>query len=374
MIDRNLDSWLKIEQGENSKSLTDQVYTCIKNEIYNKRWLEGEKLPSYTELLNSTKLSRSVFQTAFARLEKENFVEIQSKKGIYVKQGATHQIAIIGVIILACLKGEDQTENAMCENFGRLDLKNIKRLGFKNGYHVEVRFLSKRKLSFSKLDPNSTHKIKGVLSTVKKSLLFSSIQGIPKDLPITYLGVIDYLSYPRMTSCIRHNVFVMTTYLLKFGHREIGLLSHSNWGKELILEAWAGYCDALKEYSLKENQKMIDFIQGHHTIDHVLLKSYFAKFKGLTAIVNLQANLFNILIEYGQLMQINIPEDLSVISLQVEKSNQNQLKSTGTEFSWDSILNTCFDSFKKDFLETNNVENFMFQPEISKGNTVKKIS
>jgi len=223
---------------ENGSSLAEQVYNVILSEIRNDHWQEGEKLPSYSELVDMSGVSRSVFQVAFRRLEAEGFVIPVKQKGIFIKKGARSRYPVLGR--LAVILGPDSSPNfspscGMTDTFGYLDLHHFKVEASTRGFIISLHHISKSGSITPDLTAGQNEPLKGIISMVSADCLPQGLFAIPDmsvtwserrhgdelDIvvdssapPFVYLGVEDRFSVPRVSADICQATSRLTRYLI----------------------------------------------------------------------------------------------------------------------------------------------------------------
>ncbi len=356
---------------EDGATLTEQVYSAILGEIHNQHWREGEKLPSYSELVGMSGVSRSIFQSAFRRLEQEGFVTAIKHKGVFVKEKAHSRHPVVGriaVILQSASETSYSPASGITDTFGFLDLHHLKTAASKQGYVISLHQVNEKGDVSPDLEASPDKTLKGIISMVPASCLSNLIGADGSSAaPIVYLGVADDFSCPRVAADILQATQVLTRHLIDLGHRKIALLSGPDWNEKLLEKAWQGYVQALASIGQEPDANLLSFLREKEPMDARRLKGFLGAFADCTAVVCTTYPLAQKLVEVCDLLEIRIPEDLSIVSLQVAVLRPSLGAAspafTGVVYSWDELFLACFESFAANG-RNRRVSSVNFMPEL----------
>ncbi len=333
---------------ENGSSLTEQVYNAVLAGIRNQEWREGEKLPSYNELVAGSGVSRSVFQSVFRRLEEEGFVVSVRAKGVFVKEGAQSRRPIVGRA--AVILGVESTPESLAvggstDVFGPLDLYNLQADAGKAGYVISLHHVNREGGISPNLTDGQGEALKGIVSMVPAGCL-AKCGALPA--PVVYLGVEDDFSHPRVSADICQATRMLTEHLIELGHTKIAFLARPDWHDRLFEKAWRGYAQALSGICQEPDKALLHFLRMGRPLDIKHLKHFLETFSDYTALVCTTFALSQRVVEVCDLLEIGIPEDLSIVSLQhalMRPDCESGAGFTSVTYWWEELFAACFAAF-----------------------------
>ncbi|HAR65812.1 MAG TPA: hypothetical protein DCR55_06325 [Lentisphaeria bacterium] len=325
--------------------LGEQVYQILLSEIRQQRWGEGEKLPAYAELTESSCVSRSVLQAVFKRLANEGFVTTVPKKGIFLKKGACSNVRTAGTVALLITDGvgHDLDPYATTSIFGRLLLGRIKAIASEHGLLISLHHIGKNGELFPEIEEHGQNPLRGIISCSPAAAIVEIRDRLSQDYPVVYLGLEDPFSFPRITADIFYAGYLLAKHLLDLGHTKIGVLSDPSWNRNHFHQAWQGHLQALAEYGATPDTDLYAFLQDPAPMTMARIKSFLETFSEQTAIITYHASVTETVADVAELLGIRIPEDLSVASLQPGPAKCCEKWFAGTSYPWSEVLCKCFE-------------------------------
>jgi len=76
-----------------------QLTDSIRAKIQNGEWIEGDRLPSFTEMYREHGTSVATMQKAYDQLEKEGFIERRARSGVYVTNPPSVQTGMLAFVV-----------------------------------------------------------------------------------------------------------------------------------------------------------------------------------------------------------------------------------------------------------------------------------
>ncbi len=332
----------------NGASLTEQVYNAVLAGIRNQQWREGEKLPSYNELVEASGVSRSVLQAVFRRLEEEGFVVSVRAKGVFVKEGARSRRPVLGrVAVILRLEStpESLAVGGCTDVFGALDLYNLQADAGKAGYVISLHHVNREGGISPDLTDGQGEELKGIVSMAPARCL-SRCGALPA--PVVYLGVEDDFSHPRVSADICQATRMLSEHLIDLGHAKTAFLARPDWHDRLFEKAWRGYTQALSRIGQAPDEALLQFLRTKEPLDVRRLKDFLETFPDYTALVCTTSVLSQRVVEVCDLLEIGVPGDLSIASLQharMRPESESRGSFTSVSYWWGELFAACFGVF-----------------------------
>ncbi len=134
---------------------------------------------------------------------------------------------------------------------------------------------------------------------------------------VSPLVVLDryYPDTPMLSVCLddRKGGYIATKYLLERGHRDVGFAAPTITTSSVIQDRYQGYCDALREYHVKENPAWVFDDAVHQEGGEQVGKRLVEMERRPTAMVATEDLIACGIIKRCQASGLSIPDDLSVI-------------------------------------------------------------
>ena len=128
----------------------------------------------------------------------------------------------------------------------------------------------------------------------------------------------------------------------------------------------------MAEAGLKYNSGAIEFSRTVKAGDLIGIKSFLERNNAATAVLSMNVEVSHKIVEYADLVGMDIPKDLSLASLQLGGLRGKEgVDITGACYDWNAIMRNCTDIlFGKFPYETGKVSKILHTPIIKKGVTV----
>lgn len=349
--------------------LSDQLLTIMRSEIMSGRWSVGEAIPSYKELEGLTGLSQGPIQQALNALELEGLIKRVRQKGMFIQTLKPEQNQVVGKILLIYETYEYHSNNRLgipvkTNSFGFWNMESIYQEAGKIG-------LETVSVNLDKIDSfDMPADVLGVISLIPAE----EITKINKldDLKIVYLGIQDPLSIPSISGDPIGAGYLLARYLLEKGHESPLLLADPKdpvLVKELIR---LGYLKAHEEMKRIVKFERIQVEVDKKRMGPKEVRDILKKHRECSSVIVTNLQIARVLVSVCELEDIDIPNDLSVVSVQAGKCDDYNVE--GIAYRWDEIIQFAFDMLlQKDMKHPNSMGRFQFQPILEEGDTVKKI-
>jgi GntR family transcriptional regulator of arabinose operon len=303
------------------------LYKKIYNEIYNQiaqgYYHIGDKIPSEKEISDLYSVSRITSKRVLDELEKEGIVNrVRGKGSFLVKniEGASvfqsNQKERGSIAIIFPTSHDFGSFSATLEGCTKV----ITERGYKPNLYFRFSNLAEvEELLESLLEDN----IQGVIYypyslldsyEILNNYVFNQIPIVTMD---KYYSGIDIKS---VCSDNFKSGKIATDYLIKLGHKKIGFLSDvSLEGISSIRDRYYGYCQALKENNLPYDKKLISIdrvnteFMRHYDEQHYISELKKLYDSGITALIAINDIVASYVFRVAKILDIRIPEDLSVI-------------------------------------------------------------
>ncbi|MEI6421119.1 MAG: GntR family transcriptional regulator [Lentisphaerota bacterium] len=351
---------------DDDNSLTEQTYRILRREILRGRWSEGERMPSFNDLFSTTRLSRYPLDNALNRLEEEKFIKKIRKKGVFLISMRPEGVILgkIGIIVDRYSAGTENSNltRAVTNGFGFWYIPTLQRYIEELGFSTEILPLDRQGIPAEEFD--------GIISfaPIKETRKL----GLNGNMPIIFLGVEDVLSSPCVTGNPNRAIYELTNLLIKAGHSDIAVFAGDIRNSFFLDITRDGFQMALADAGLKP--PATDFFSSDKikTSDMLGIKSFLDENKNATAVLTLNVSSSHKIVEYADLVGIRIPENLSLVSLQVGKLRGKETDGiTGAGYDWNAIMGTCTDILlDKLKLDVSKLSRIQYNPVIMEGLTV----
>ena len=187
---------------------------------------------------------------------------------------------------------------------------------FAKGYNV---FVSS---THEKIE-NEISQLQNLQSRQVDAIILSSLQSEVREedkhlykesVPIVYIDhEIRGIKHSLIESDNYKGTFTATEYLIKLGHRKIGVLSTSNF--PVVKDRLKGYKDALKKHDIQYDEQLILDITYHRdNAGQNMIKELLMMDNKITAVLILNNNLFDGALLGLRELNKKIPDDISLIT------------------------------------------------------------
>ncbi len=325
------------------KSLSEQVYEILLHEIVQRRWMTGERMPSFNDLIRLTGLSRYPIQSSLNRLEREGYIEKVRQKGIFVRSTSPKGTSAGTILVIAgeyshLLHHTGTPRHS--QEMGIIDVARFRRILERKGYGMGL-------AAVDGTEPVSGGEwladdagVKGIISMVGREVLAGL--GIADSLPVVFLGADRRGCCPCISGDTYAATRLLTRRLVAAGHRQIGLFATSDWPAAALEPVLAGFGDEMGEAGLVVNSKAIELSRSCHPVDLIGIKGYLESFPEQTGIISLDVDNATRIVEYADLVGMSIPGDLSLASMQagVMRGGRSE-QFVGIAYDWPKVLDVC---------------------------------
>lgn len=324
-------------------SLSEQVYQILLKEIVNLRWGIGERMPSFNDFLDLSGLSRYPIENALNRLEEEGLITKIKQKGIFLKSNTPNN-AILGTILIITENHNYQSpyggKPKFSPEFGWVNISDIEQLLGVQGYRTAVIDIEENHIDKASRDVIHSDDVIGIISMVPNEMLNQI--GVSESLPVVFLGINDSLSKPCVGGDLFMAAYTLTTELIAAGHEKIGIYANYLWASPYLDQVIAGHQKAMSLAGLKVDVSSIEFTKNLNPQDLSGIRDYLKAFPENTGLICLNIDNACKFVEYGDLVGLKVPEDLSIVSLQAGFMRTTYGKAfVGVMYDWVKILKLC---------------------------------
>ena len=325
-------------------NLSDQVADILRKEISEGRWAVGERLPSLSDLVEHSGLSRDVIMRAMECLNEDGYLRQEKRKGSFLKTRNPKGAKSLGVIGVAVPKPRDETLPGLAahtEVLGRWRLDTLLVNAGKQNYTIEVLPIADEE-EWAQLDSISGpfgERVAGIISframPRRREIVLN-----PGQIPIVFLGLYESESLPCVTGDSLDGIYWMTRRLLDMGHSRIAVYSHPDISRKHNLNLIQIHKRAMEEAGFEASIASAEDSLRIGDTGHFSLKQYIDKYSENTAILSFSGRMAGYLCDAAEMAGYQVPKDISIASLGHDRSRSQKIIS-GMTYDWDLICQTC---------------------------------
>jgi DNA-binding LacI/PurR family transcriptional regulator len=304
-----------VMRGSGHLPLADQIYDILREEIHAGRWKIGEKMPSMMTIAGECKASRMPVQQAIERLGAEGYVRQENRSGVYLNcmspEGRA-PVGTIGILLLADSENERELDFLAWEQ--RLVHLFMKQAEAAN-YQTKVVYVSGKDKheDLNKAGVLFDENIKGIVSLFPFYRPLKSTLD-PDRIPLVFWCEPDHRCGPCIASDYESALYHLTKKVISKGHRNIAPVPCP------ILTPYVhdcyvhGYRSAMHEAGLAPDESLITALDEISLRDTAGLTRILKKTTKPTCYVSMSLARSEQIISALQLLNISVPEELSVVS------------------------------------------------------------
>jgi GntR family transcriptional regulator of arabinose operon len=328
------------------RTLTDQVYDILCEEIHRGRWRVGEKTPSHTELAEQGGLSRMPIQQAFERLEQEGYVRSKERVGSFLISAMPKGLSPKGSIgILMMAHESNVTAGRALTWHARVHL--ILQAAVERGYQIETVYLT-RSDDWSKVDRKGRYfsdRTRGIISLH----LFPRASGQQLDsdqIPFVFWGAPTDQHFPCVYGDHVLGMRMLTQRVIEKGHRDIAFFPSPQYDTALRAQSYVqSYARTMKEAGLSIDHEVLERFRAIHEDDFRATKEALESLDRTTAIICDGAARLRGLVSVFDIMGVRAPKDLSLVGPRTNLRQHNPKEfATGIAYPQEELVKACFDS------------------------------
>lgn len=324
---------------------TEQIYDILVGEIELGRWKVNERLPGVMALAKELGFGTKTVQSAYDRLKQEGYIRTLGYRGTYLKSQHPQAKPTTGKI--GVLVSEEQTGQPLVLWYEHVILQVARRKNLVTEVRVHP----------SAMDACQVNQ-KGILfDDDVQSIISLTPLRIParyedggNTLPIVFLCPPFERCAPKVCADVREAYYELTSRLIRYGHTRIIFSEDAveSDPRQTVMHR-EGYLEAMQEHGLSVDTKLME---ASRTVVNTDLSSVITHLKAImnrseteerpTAIVTDSLGRNMIINRVASLQNINIPQDLSVVSIgsaHIEGSQGRQL--TGMLPDFDRMIDLC---------------------------------
>lgn len=352
-----------------------QVCDILKEEIQAGRWQINERMPTVSELVEKTGLSRGSIQQVFKMLSEEGYIQAEERKGVFLKSTMPQGKIVTSKIGVAMMKESEQGVETETNPPFVFQLHWILEEASKQNLGVKVLYFD------SNDDWNTINRVDGPFGSEVKGIMtpypFSRpmFNYLPADrLPLVFVGPHAIDSLPFACGDTWYGTYHLTKKAIDAGHKNIIACCRPG---ELPIETELfikGYRHAMQEAGLEVNEDAIDDSLKTPGGNLPLLKTYIEKYyPQTTAIISAWHIRSREIVSVCDLMGIKVPDDLSVLSRDsspMRLQNPNEIF-TCYEYETREVVKIAFDMLRE-LVETRRCKcsRVMVPPTLKDGNSL----
>ncbi|NLJ30398.1 MAG: GntR family transcriptional regulator [Clostridiales bacterium] len=301
------------------------LYHSLHDRITGGEYSKGEKLPTEKELAEQFGVSNITSKKALELLAKDGFIQRIPGKGSFVLKlsdeepkaaGPKPGTLLIGVVVADFM-----------ESYGTDLLSGIEEEASANGcFIVPIRTHGSQKLEDEAIDSLIDMGIDGIIvipvhgESYNPKILKLILDGFPivlmdcdlKGIPNAFVGT-ENKSAAKMA----------TDYLLKQGHRNIGILSSPLSGTVALEDRVEGFIMSHAEHGVKVNESIWEtslissmpgmWTQSNIEADRVKMNRMFLQHPEITCLFVTEYNLAELTLQTIRSLHKSVPEDISIL-------------------------------------------------------------
>ena len=289
-----------------------ELVNWIKEQIETEKLLPGQKMYSENELSDMFGLSRQTVRHAISVLEQDNILRRVRGSGTYINEEPVEKHRNRIALIMTYLDGYI---------FPRT-IQSVENILFKAGYTVQIAFtnnlIDRERMILE--DILEKDEVAGVIVEATKSALPNPNLHFYKKLmerriPVLFINCFyEALKSPHVSMNDKQAGKIATNYLIQKGHKKITGIFKLDDGQGHL--RYAGFGEAINEAGLTYDESKILWVDTEDTRDLFKVKDKIReRLNGNTALVCYNDEVAFNLIKVLKEMEIRVPEDLSVISI-----------------------------------------------------------
>lgn len=322
-----------------------EIINDIQAKITKGFYIEGEKLPSESQLIDQFKTSRITVIRALKELELTGIIYREKGRGSFVAPKKGDAQKVISLIIphkIDFFSGGQQ--------YVRSVYKYCQQYGYLCSVHYSEQSSNKER---EIIEDISKHKVSGVILypiNSKNIDLISSL--IIKGCPLVLLDrKLDEVNVPVVESDNYKGAFEAVNYIIEKGHREIAFVGAKD--SITVSKRYKGYCNALVSKGIALNKDIIFTSYHEKSTDdrqEILTLSEaewiitrLRRAKPAVSAVFCANDLIAVrLIKAARLQKVKIPEELSFVGFDnISYDETEVLNLTSVEQDFDKIGKSC---------------------------------
>jgi DNA-binding LacI/PurR family transcriptional regulator len=320
----------------------EQVYDILVGEIELGRWKVNERLPGVINLAKELNFGTKTIQTAYDRLKSEGYVRTLGYRGTFLKsthpQSKKKTPQKIGVLV-----SHEQTADPLILWYEHVILLGARRQGLVT--EVKVLPSGSEVPSASQCDTIFGADCAGIISLTP----FRPARRYGEqadDLPLVFLVPPYESCAPKVSADVREAYYELTSRVIRAGHRRIVFSEDSVEPDPRQTEMHReGFLAAMDEQGLAVDEKLMQDARGVVNSDLASVSAHLKRLtargtKGRpTAVVAGSLGRAMALVRVGLLEKVDIPGDLSVVSIGTDDAGG--CKITGMLPDFDHMVDTC---------------------------------
>jgi DNA-binding LacI/PurR family transcriptional regulator len=328
--------------------LVDRIHDILREEIHAGRWKIGEKLPSMMMIADQCQISRMPVQQAIEQLGAEGYVRQANRSGIYLKSMAPrgNPLGVIGMLLHSNPKNQREIEHIEHEH---MLVNRFTKMAASRNYQTRVLYLP-QDMEWSDVNRAGAvfdDDVKGIVSLVPFSR--TEVGSMNADrIPLVFWCEPDHRCAPCVASDYEMAFYLLTSELIKKGHRRIAVLATPMYTEELNRMHYRGYRRAMNENGLQIKQDYFDESLHIDYRDVAGCKQFLQEKNEVTAYVCITFERGDQVIQSLHGMGIQVPEDVSVVCSNpyIEEKSAG-LQMSGVGFSPEKEMQMCFDMLRQ---------------------------
>lgn len=323
---------------------TEQIYDILVGEIELGRWKVHERLPGVMALAKELGFGTKTVQSAYDRLKQEGYIRTLGYRGTYLKSRHPQAKPTTGKI--GVLVSEDQTGQPLVLWYEHVILQVARRKNLVT--EVRVRPATMDVCKVSQKGVLFDEDVQGIISLTPFRIP-ARYEDSGSTLPIVFLCPPFERCAPKVCADVREAYYDLTSRLIRYGHTRIVFSEDAveSDPRQTVMHR-EGYLEAMQEHGLCVDTKLME---ASRKVVNTDLSSVIAHLTAImkrneterpTAIVADSLGRNMIINRVASLQKINIPEDLSVVSIgsaHIEGSQGRQL--TGMLPDFDRMIDLC---------------------------------
>jgi DNA-binding LacI/PurR family transcriptional regulator len=334
--------------------LADQIYDILREEIHAGRWKIDEKMPSMMTLAGECQVSRMPVQQAIERLGGEGYLRQENRSGVYLASMAPEgrtPIGTIGILLLADSENERELDFLAFEQ--KLVHAFMKEAEAVN-YQTKVVYVSAKDnhVDLNKAGYLFDEKVKGIISLFPFHRPLQSTLD-PDRIPLVFWCEPDHRCAPCIASDYEAAFYHLTNRAIEEGHKRISLVPCPILTPYVVGCYFRGYRAAMEGAGLEPNETLVDALCETSLRDTAGLTKALEKTNGTTCFLSMSLARSEQLISALQLLNRNVPRDISVVSANPtsDYAMPNGKMLTGIGFSPEHEIGLCIQYLRRQMID-----------------------
>jgi len=343
-----------VTRGSGHLPLADQIYDILREEIHASRWKIDEKMQSMMTLADQCEVSRMPVQQAIERLGKEGYLRQENRSGVYLASMAPEgrtPIGTIGILLLADSENERELDFLAFEQ--KLVHSFMKQAEAVN-YQTKVVYVC-AKDSHEDLNKKGylfDEKVKGIISLFPFYRPLDPLLDADR-IPLVFWCEPDHRCGPCIASDYEAAFYHLTKKIISEGHQYISLVPCPILTPYVHNCYKRGYHKAMTESNFKPDDSLLEPLKTTNLRDTAELTQALVKTKQTTCYLSMSLARSEQLISALQLLNIDVPRDLSVASANPEDNINmpNGKKLSGIGFSPTHEIDLCIQFLRRQMID-----------------------